>query len=53
VKISFEKLRAIVFSFHVDALLRRSPLKTSPHNQQMLLGKWEDPDFEKQAHWAN
>jgi hypothetical protein len=22
-------------------------------NQQGLLGKWEDPDFEEQAHWAN
>jgi hypothetical protein len=37
VKISFEKLWAIFFSFHVDALLRRSLLKTSLHNQQMLL----------------
>jgi len=53
VKNSFDKLRVILFSFHVDARLRRSPLKTSPHNQQMLLGKWGGPDFEEQAHWTN
>jgi len=31
----------------VDALLRRTPVKTSLHNQQMFLGKWEDSDIEK------
>jgi len=50
VKISFEKLRVRIFSFHVDVLLRRSLLKTSPRNQQRLLEKWEDSDFEEQAH---
>jgi hypothetical protein len=53
VKISFEKLWAIFFSFHVDALLRRSPLNTSLHNQQVLLEKWEDPNYERQAHRSN
>jgi len=50
VKISLENLRTVFFSFHVDALLRRSLLKISPRNQQRLFEKWEDSDFEKQAH---
>jgi hypothetical protein len=47
VKISFKKSWPIFFSFYVDTLLRRSPLKTSLHNQQMFLEKWEDSDFEE------
>jgi len=41
-----KRYRVITFSFHVDALLRRFPQNTSPHNQQKLLKKWEDPNLE-------
>ena len=33
-----------------DTVPRRSLLKASPHNQQMLLGKSKNPDFEDQAY---
>jgi hypothetical protein len=32
---------------------RRCPLKTSLRNQQKLLGKWQESDFDDQTHWAN
>jgi PiT family inorganic phosphate transporter len=38
--------------FHVDAPLKGYPLNTSPHNEQMLLGKSKNPDFEDQAYWG-
>jgi len=46
VKISFGKRWAIFFSFHIDALLRRSSVKTSSKNKQMLLQKIGESDFE-------
>jgi len=48
-----KKYRVISFLFSVDALPRISLLKTSPRNQQRIPGKWEDPNFERQAHWSN
>ena len=53
VKISFEKSWAISFSFHADAFPRRSPLNTLSRNQQMLLRKWEYPNYERQPHRLN
>jgi len=50
VEISFEKKWVIAFFFHVDGYLRRYPVNTSPHNQQMLLKKWEDSNLEVQPH---
>jgi hypothetical protein len=41
-----KRLRVISFSFYVDAPLQKMPLKTSPHNQQKLLKKWGNPDFD-------
>ena len=35
----FQKVMAIFFSFHVDALLRRTPLKTSLHKCATRLHK--------------
>jgi len=46
---SLKELWAIFFSFHVNALPKRTPLKTSLHNQQVFLEKWEDSDFEEKA----
>ncbi len=50
VKVSLGKTRAILFSFHTDALLRKSPLNISSGNQRMLLKKWKDPDSDERAH---
>ncbi len=52
-KVSLGKTRAILFSFHVDALLRRSPLNTLSRNQQMLLQKWGYPNYKRQARLLN
>jgi hypothetical protein len=46
VKISFESHWIVSSSTHADELPTKYFLKTSPNNQQMFLGKWEDPDFE-------
>jgi hypothetical protein len=48
-----ERLRVIALPFRVEAPSQKIPVKTSPRNQQMLPGKWEDPDFEGQAYLAN
>jgi hypothetical protein len=45
-KISFESHWIVSSSTHADKLPTKYFLKTSPNNQQMFLGKWEDPDFE-------
>jgi len=34
-------------------LSKRSPSRILHHNQQMLLGKPKNPDFEGQAYWGN
>jgi hypothetical protein len=48
-----KRYKAIAFPFHVDAPSRRYPLNTSSYNQQMLLGKSKNPDFEGQAYRTN
>jgi len=45
--------RVIAFSFHVNAPSQKIPPEDFTRNQQRLPGKWEDPDFEGQAHLAN
>jgi hypothetical protein len=50
VKISFGKDEGYRLLPYRDTVPRRSLLKTSPHNQQMLLGKSKNPDFEDQAY---
>jgi len=50
VKISPAKDQGYRLLPHADNPSRRSPLKTSLHNQQMLLEKWQDSDFEEKAH---
>jgi hypothetical protein len=53
VKISLAKDQGYRLLPYTDTLPRRSPLKTSLHNQQMLLGKSKNPYFEGQAYWGN
>jgi hypothetical protein len=48
----FKRYRVISFSFNVDALFIRFPLKTSSHNQQKVLKKCEDSNLEVQACWT-
>ena len=43
----------IGFFFHVRATLRGYPLHISPYNQQGLVGKSKNPDFEDEAYWTN
>jgi len=53
VKISLANDQGYRLLPYTDTLPRRSPLKTSLHNQQILLEKMEAPDFEEKAHQAN
>jgi hypothetical protein len=41
---------SVKITLYTDTLLRRSPLKASLYNQQILLEKWENSDFEESIH---
>jgi hypothetical protein len=45
-KVSFGKTWAVFFSLNADALPKRSSVKTSSNNQQMLLPRMGGSDFE-------
>ena len=51
--ISFEKLHGYIFSFHVNAIPRRCPLKSSLRNNQRCLEKCEESGFEGKANLAD
>jgi len=44
-----ERMRAIAF-FPIETLFQKIPAEGFAHNQQMLLGKSKNPDFEDQAY---